>query len=516
MVYPPHICPSYPSRLQVGALSCRRENTGAKIKYRDYSSLGLRSREEKFTRVELVNSNKDRTKEFGMAGIFKAYDIRGTYPDQVDEDIAFKVGFHYRELLDEQDLSLGPVVVVSRDMRSHSVPLAESLKKGLRASGVDVIDVGVADTPQNYFAIGFLGASGGIQVTASHNPAKYNGFKLSRRQAIPVSWETGIGKLEELVKASTATSKLPMRGSETLRSVEDEYAEHVVSHLKETQPRLKVAADAANGMAGIYGPILQRLNIEVVPIYFALDGTFPNHEANPLKPENLEDLESAVREHGCDFGVGFDGDADRAMLVDETGTAISADMITGLLAPRFLRGNPGAAIVYDLRSSWSTKEAIAEAGGRPVRERVGHSFMKKTMREIDSPFGGELAGHFYYRTNFTADSSIITVIEVLNHMRETKQTLSELVAPLKRYHATGEINFKVADKEAMIARLQEDFADGEIDNLDGVTVQFEDWWFNVRPSNTEPLLRLVLEAKTKTLMEEKRTLLLGYLGEPES
>jgi phosphomannomutase len=278
---------------------------------------------------------------------------------------------------------------------------------------------------------------------------------------------------------------------------------------------MKLAADAANGMATIYLPILEQLNVELFPLYFELDGTFPNHEANPLKAENLVDVERAVRENGCDLGVAFDGDADRAILVDDCGNAISADKITALLAPRFLRTQPGASIVYDLRSSWATKEAIEEAGGVPVRERVGHSFMKATMREHDSPFGGELAGHFYFRRNYTADSSIMTVIEALNHLRETGQNLSELIAPLNRYHATGEINFRVEDKEGMIRSLADIFNDGEIDYLDGITVQYSDWWFNVRPSNTEPYLRLVLEARTLEEMEEKKAVLLTYLGTPE-
>jgi len=449
-----------------------------------------------------------------MAGIFKAYDIRGTYPDQVHEEIAFKVGYHFKDLLDEQDLALGPVVVVSRDMRSHSVPLAESLKRGLRARGIAVLDIGVADTPQNYFGTGLLKASGGIQVTASHNPAVYNGLKMSRRDAIPVSWDTGIEELERLVTSSTVSLDLEPKAEESKRDVFSQYVDHVLSLAEGDGPRLKVAADAANGMGGIYGPMLDRLNVDLVPLFFELDGTFPNHEANPLKIENLQDLARAVREGGCDFGVAFDGDADRAMFVDEKGEPISADMITGLLAPRFLRDEPGAVVVYDLRSSWSTKEAIEEAGGRPVRERVGHSFMKATMREHGSPFGGELAGHFYYRANYTADSSIITLVEILNHLRETGQKLSEAVAPLKRYHATGEINFRVEDKAGMIRRLAETYADGEVDYLDGVTVQYQDWWFNVRPSNTEPLLRLVLEARTGSLMDEKKTELLGHLGEP--
>ncbi len=449
-----------------------------------------------------------------MAGIFKAYDIRGTYPGQVNEDVAFRVGYHFRDLLDPEDLALGPVVVVSRDMRSHSVPLAAALKAGLRARGVAVIDIGMADTPMNYFAIGYLGASGGIQVTASHNPAEYNGFKLSRREAIPVSWDTGIARLEELVNASEVSPGMPPAAGEESREIFDAYAEHVLGHLESTEPRLKLAADAANGMGATYRPILERMNVELHPLYFELDGTFPNHEANPLKAENLVDVERAVLEHDCHLGVAFDGDGDRAMLIDERGRAITADKITGLLAPRFLRTEPGAAIVYDLRSSWATREAIEEAGGRPVRERVGHSFMKATMRKLGSPFGGELAGHFYYRSNSTADSSLITVVHVLNHLRETGETLSALIAPLDRYFATGEINFRVADKEGMIRRLAEIFADGEIDYLDGITVQYADWWFNVRPSNTEPLLRLVLEARTRELMEAKKAELLGILGEP--
>jgi phosphomannomutase len=450
-----------------------------------------------------------------MAGIFKAYDIRGTYPDQLDETTAFKVGYHFRDLLEAEDLALGPAVVVSRDMRSHSVPLAEALKNGLRARGVEVIDIGVADTPQNYFATGFLKASGGIQVTASHNPAEYNGFKMSRRDAIPVSYDTGIDRLEELVLASDVALDLAPEAGEEARSVFDDYCEHVLAEVTTLEPRLRLVADAANGMATIYLPMLERLNVELFPIYFELDGSFPNHEANPLKEENLRDVEQLVRDQGCDLGVAFDGDADRAILIDERGRGISADKITGLLAPRFLRSEPGATIVYDLRSSWATKEAIEEAGGVAVRERVGHSFMKATMRAHNSPFGGELAGHFYYRRNFTADSSIMTVIEVLNHLRETGKRLSELIQPLERYHATGEINFRVEDKEGMIRELAEAFADGKIDYLDGITVQYAEWWFNVRPSNTEPFLRLVLEARTREVMEAKKDLLLTYLGTPE-
>ncbi len=451
-----------------------------------------------------------------MGGIFKAYDIRGTYPDQVNEQVAFKVGYWFYDLLDEDDLARGPVVVVSRDMRVHSEPLAEALKQGLRARGIAVIDIGMADTPLNYFAIGYLHASGGIQVTASHNPAEYNGFKLSRRDAIPVSRDTGIAKLEQLVTERTVDPDLVPRAGEEKRTVFEAYRKHLLGLVEVQTPRLKLAADAANGMGSTYLPILNELNVELVPLFFTLDGSFPNHEANPLKSENLVNIRHAVTTNGCDLGVAFDGDADRAMFIDESGTAIPADRITGLLAPRFLRSEPGAAIVYDLRSSWATREAIEEAGGVPVRERVGHSFMKATMRRLNSPFGGELAGHFYYRANYTADSSLMTVIQLLNHLRETGKPLSELIAPLNRYFSTGEINFRVDDKEGMIRHLGELFSDGRIDHLDGITVQYSDWWFNVRPSNTEPLLRLVLEAKTHELMDEKKAVLLQTLGDPVS
>ncbi len=454
-----------------------------------------------------------------MGGIFKAYDIRGTYPDQIDETIAFRVGYHFRDLMEAADLERGPRVVVTHDMRSHSVPLHEAVIHGLRAAGVAVIDAGLADTPMNYFAVGHLGASGGIQVTASHNPAQYNGLKLSRRDAIPVSSDTGIRRLEELVTTSSMASPisrdLPANAALERVDLATAYSEHILAHQKHSEPRLKVAADAANGMATIYRPILDVLNIELVPLYFSLDGTFPNHEANPLKPENLVDLQAATVAHGCDLGVAFDGDADRAMFVDEAGRIVTADLITGVLAPVHLRENPGATIVYDLRSSRATREAIEQAGGHAVRERVGHSFMKATMRQLDAPFGGELAGHFYFRSNYTADSSILTLIQVLDLVRSQGKPLSRIVQPLRRYHATGEINFVVDDTEAMIRRLAAEFADAEIDYVDGITVQYDSWWFNVRPSNTEPLLRLVLEADTADRMEAKKQLMLKILGKPE-
>ena len=449
-----------------------------------------------------------------MAGVFKAYDVRGVYPSDLDEKLAFAIGYHFKSILDDADLARGGKVVVSRDMRASGEPLLAALTDGLRTAGLGVIDIGLATTPMNYFAIGSLGASGGIQVTASHNPAEYNGFKLSRRDAIPVSSDTGIGRLEELVKTGPTP---PARPDATIeqRDIRSAYRQHVLRFVRVREPRLKVAVDVANGMATLYRDLLEELNIEMVPLFFGLDGSFPNHEANPLKQENLRDLRRAVHEGGCALGIAFDGDADRAIFVDDGATAVGADLITGLLAPAILQRFPGAPIVYDIRSSWATREAIAAAGGQPVRERVGHSFMKATMRRLDSPFGGELAGHFYYRENYFADSSLITAIEVLNLMRREGRPLGELLKPLRRYAGTGEVNFHVEDKDAVIRELARVFSDGKIDYLDGITVEYPDWWFNVRPSNTEPLLRLVMEARTTPLLERGKERVLPILSRQE-
>jgi phosphomannomutase len=449
-----------------------------------------------------------------MGGVFKAYDIRGVYPGEIDEKLAYAVGFHFRGILDAEDLARGERVVVSHDMRSSSPSISDGLCDGLRAAGLSVVDIGLATTPMNYFATGHLRASGGIQVTASHNPAKYNGLKLSRRDAIPVSSDTGIGTLEKLVREKPVSPQ-PARAAMESRDIAAAYREHVLAFMRVREPRLKVAVDVANGMATLYRGLLEELNIELIPLFFGLDGTFPNHEANPLKPENLRDLQDAVGREGCAFGIAFDGDADRAIPVDDRCGIVGADMVTALLARPMLERFPGTPIVYDIRSSWATREEILAAGGRPVRERVGHSFMKATMRRLGSPFGGELAGHFYYRENYFADSSLITAIELLNVLRRSGKPLSELLAPLRRYVGTGEVNFHVEDKAGMIRRLAEVFHDGTIDYLDGITVEYPDWWFNVRPSNTEPLLRLVMEARSADLLERGRARVLALLGTPE-
>ena len=450
-----------------------------------------------------------------MAGIFKAYDIRGLYPSQLDEDTAYKIGLAVPHILSEEDLAHGRKVVVGRDMRSHSVPLSEALIDGLLAGGLDVLDIGLATTPMNYFAVGYLGTAGGLQVTASHNPARYNGIKLSRHGARPVSGEEGIPKLEQLVE-SGSLEPAAERGTLEKGEIFEVYGNFLLSRLSNPEAkRLKVVADAANGMGTLYESLLESAGIDFIPLYFELDGTFPNHEANPLKLENLRDLAAAVKEHGADLGISFDGDGDRSALVDEKGRPVGSDLTTALIAGELLERDPGKAIVYDLRSSRAVAEYISEKGGRPIRERVGHSFIKATLRREDGIFGGELAGHYYFSDTYTADNSLLAVFEIFNLLRKTGKPLSELVAPLERYAKSEETNFQVEDKAGKIRELEERYGtEGEVDFLDGITVQYPEWWFNVRPSNTEPYLRLVAEASNQELLDEKMAELIGLLGEP--
>jgi|CXWL01.1.fsa_nt_gi phosphomannomutase len=452
-----------------------------------------------------------------MAGIFKAYDVRGIVPDELDTTIAHRIGRAFRAILDPEDDRDGAQVVVSHDMRSSSLPLQAALVEGLLESGLDVIDVGLQPTPTNYFAIGHLGAAGGIQVTASHNPARYNGFKMSRRDARPVSGDHGIGHLETIVHSGHFPAAPTRRGVKTEADVTAAYAAHVLGHLRRPAGarRLKVAVDCANGMGAVDRPILEQLGIELVPLYFELDGTFPNHEANPLKLENLRDLSKLVLDSGADLGIAFDGDADRAAFVDERGEPVGSDLSTALVAGELLSREPGKVVVYDLRSSHAVAEHIAAKGGIPVRERVGHSFIKATLRERGGIFGGELAGHYYFRDNYYADCALLAVIEILNLLWKEGRPLSALVEPLTvKYRKTPEINFVVADKDGKIAQLAARYADAEIDYLDGITFTYPTWWANVRPSNTEPYLRLVLEASSDAELAARREEIVELLGEP--
>ncbi|MFT7667710.1 MAG: phosphomannomutase [Planctomycetota bacterium] len=451
-------------------------------------------------------------------GIFKAYDIRGLVPSELDTELARKIGHSFARMLDAKTLVLG------RDARTHSPEMARAVIDGIRDAGCDVIDIGLASTPMTYYAIGSQDCDGGLVVTASHNPGEYNGMKLCGKGATPISAANGILEIEKMCAGSYAGA-VAQRGQVREVDLLDAYADHVASFSK-IGSEIKLAIDASNGMAGYTLPsILERLpQVKATTILMEPDGTFPIHEANPLKEENLDYVREVIASSGARFGVSFDGDADRCCFVDETGKTISADLMTALLAQIYLKEGQGVPIVYDLRSSWVVKEEIAKAGGIPIRDRVGHSFIKATMRERGAVFGGELSGHFYFADNFTTDSGVLAMVSALNVLTSPEnegKSMSELVSDLRRYHSTGEINFRVEDKEAAIAQLKSTFADGQQDELDGITVEYGDldseswWWFNVRLSNTEPLLRLNLEASSAELRDERRDQIVALLGTPE-
>ncbi len=451
--------------------------------------------------------------------IFKAYDIRGLYPDQLDEEAAWKIGHATAQFLRsmlrgyERGMANAQSICVGRDMRTHSEPLARALIEGMNATGANVIDIGMIDTPQMYFAINHLGTCGGVQVTASHNPAKYNGFKISGQQAKPIGADTGLKDIKHIAMALLHTLGRP-NGSVEHCDLTDEYRKHVLKFLEPDLRRLRIVIDASNGMAGKMAPLLfGKLNLDLIVLNAVHNGTF-KHEPNPLVEANLAELKQTVIDKKADVGICFDGDADRLIMVDEQGRTIGCDILTALMVPYFLEKNPGSAVVYDLRSSHVVPEEIIKHGGTPRRERVGHSYMKKTLRDSHAVFGGELSGHFYYRDNYYADSGMITLVHVMNILGSTDKPVSELVAPLQRYWASGEVNFQVEDKEQAMRELARKYSQGQADDLDGVTVQFKDWWFNVRPSNTEPLLRLNVEAKTREMLGEKLAELEGALGKP--
>jgi len=451
--------------------------------------------------------------------IFKAYDIRGVYPEQLDEEDAWKIGHGTAQFLRsllrgfERGQAKAHSICVGRDMRTHSEALADALAEGITASGANVIDIGLIDTPQMYFAINHLGACGGVQVTASHNPAKYNGFKISGMEARPIGAETGLKDIQHIAMALKHTKGI-CSGKVEQRDLTEDYKRHVLKFLNSKIRPLKIVIDASNGMAGKVVPeIFGELPMKIIRLNFEHKGRF-KHEPNPLIEENLAELKAKIVTSKADVGICFDGDADRMMMVDEKGETISCDLITALMVPYFLRQEPGSTIIYDLRSSWVVREEVLKYGGTPRRERVGHAFMKKTLRDTHAVFGGELSGHFYYRDNFYADSAVITLVHILNILSETEMPISELIKPLRRYYASGEINFKVEDKQAAMQELARQYGEGDYDDLDGVTVQFKDWWFNCRPSNTEPLLRLNVEAKQQELLDDRLKEIQDYLGEP--
>jgi phosphomannomutase len=441
-----------------------------------------------------------------MAGIFKAYDIRGVYGKDLTDDVAYRIGKAFATFL-----KCGKVVV-GRDMRPHSEPLFKSLARGLTELGVDVINLGLCSTPMSYYANGSLGADASIMITASHNPGEWNGFKLCREQAIPISGATGIMDLDRIVRDGTFAPAAARPGTVSEHRIVDEYAEHIRRFADFKRP-LRIAIDYANGMGIAEGKVLQGLkNLTIDPLFDVLDGTFPNHEANPLHEETWEPLRRKVKSGAYDLAIYFDGDADRCGFMDEKGQVVSSDMITALVAEMVLARNKGASIYYDLRSSWAVKEVIEESGGKPLMSRVGHAFIKQQMREANALFAGELSGHYYFKENYFTESSSLAAIHVANLVSQSDKPLSELINPIRRYVASGEINSKVSDTRKVLEALRSKYGSlGKAVELDGLSVEFDDWWFNVRASNTEPLCRLNLEAKTKALMEKRRDEVLAII-----
>jgi phosphomannomutase len=440
-----------------------------------------------------------------LGAIFKAYDIRGVYPAELDEEVARRIGTAFARFVEV------PRIVTGRDMRTSSPDLCSAFIEGATGAGAEVIDVGLVSTDALYFASGVLEVPGAM-FTASHNPARYNGLKLCRSKAAPIASDTG---LEEIRKIAEESDETPDGGAAEEQDLLQDYARHCRSFVDARLLRpLKVAVDAGNGMAGRTVPIVfEPLPFEVIPLYFDLDGTFPNHPANPIEAENLVDLQRTVLEANCDIGIAFDGDADRVFLVDEKAQLISGSLTTALVAERLLKKTPGAGIIYNLICSWTVPEVIEENGGKPIRTRVGHSFIKQVMAETGAIFGGEHSGHYYFKDNFRADSGMIAALVVLEALSAADEPLSEVLEPFQRYVASGEINSEVADQQAMLKKLTEVYRAGRQDLSDGLTVEFDDWWFNCRPSNTEPLLRLNLEARTTELMESQRDEVLAIIRE---
>ena len=440
--------------------------------------------------------------------IFKAYDIRGVVPDELDEQIAESVGAAFVRLTG------APSIVTVHDMRTSSQPLAGAFARGAVSQGADVIEGGLGSTDMLYYASGSLGMPGAM-ITASHNPAKYNGIKLCREGARPVGAETGLTQLRD----AAAQGLPPYHGTPGVivqRDLLSGYAAHLkkLVDLSAIRP-LKVAVDAGNGMAGHTVPkVFEGLPLTLVPLYFELDGTFPNHEANPIEPANLRDLQRAVIDAEADIGLAFDGDADRCFVVDERGHIVSPSVLTALIAVRELAREPGAAVIHNLITSRAVPEIITEHGGVPVRTRVGHSFIKARMAETGAVFGGEHSGHFYFRDFWYADSGMLAALHVLAALGEQQAPLSEILAGYGRYVATGELNSEVQDQAAATERVRAEFASRPgitADGLDGLTITGDGWWFNLRPSNTEPLLRLNLEAADEDTMLRLRDEVLGIV-----
>src|ERR671914_2920554 len=443
--------------------------------------------------------------------IFKAYDIRGVYPESLDEDVAGDIG---RAFVNHLGLS-GSRVIVARDMRLSGEALEKAFIEGVTEAGADVLGLGLVSTDALYFAVGHLEEPGGVMITASHNPKDYNGFKLCREEAIALSGDAGLGQIRDLIVAGKLPEPAEYAGSVEESDIAEDYAKHCLTFIDtEGLKPLKIVVDAGNGMAGkMLPPLFERLPFEYVPMYFELDGSFPNHPPNPIEPENVRELQERVVAEGADFGVAFDGDADRCFIIDENGTTISGDLAAALIAKNVLEKKPGATILYSAVCSKAFPELVEREGGKAIRTRAGHSIIKPQMRKHDAAFGGEHLAHFYFRDNYFADSGIIALLTIAELVGRQEEPVSRLLSPIDPYVRSGEINSEVEDQSATLEMVEDHFStdDAKVDHLDGLTVDLDDWWFNLRPSNTEPLLRLNVEAEDKKTMERKRDELLSLI-----
>ena len=436
-------------------------------------------------------------------GIFKAYDVRAVYPTQINGEVARRVGRAFIDYLGGAPKR----IAVGRDVRLSSPEIAGSFIEGARSEGAEITDIGVVGTDMMYFHVASQDLDGGAIITASHNPKEYNGIKMVRRGALALSGDAGIKEIKEAIMAGRFADKGTREGKVVSRTISDEYADHCLKFIDVGKvPRIKAVLDTGNGMGAIGATALfKRLPVELVKMYFDLDGTFPNHPPDPLEEANRREIMERVITEKAQIGMAWDGDADRCFFVDDTGEFVPGDFVTALLGESFVRKFPGSKIVYDVRASRAVRDRVEAAGGIALMNRVGHAFIKKRMRDDDAVFGGEVSGHFYFRDNWYADNGMIPALLVLELLGREGRKLSELLAPLRsRYFITGEINSKVADVAGALRRIEERYRDAEITKMDGVSVDYADWHFNVRPSNTEPLLRLNLEALSEPLMEEKR------------
>jgi len=436
--------------------------------------------------------------------IFKAYDVRGVYPSEINEDAAHAIGAAFIAYLKAKQIAVG------RDMRVSSPALAAAFIDGATSQGADVVDYGMMPTDMLYFVVAADRLEGGVQITASHNPKQYNGMKMVRQEAFPLSGEAGISNIRDMIANDALPPPAPRRGQVTTKNALDAYVAHVMSFIDPSIVKpFNVVLDAGNGMAGLVAPrLFERLPCRTTRLFFEIDGTFPNHEANPLIEENRRDIVERVIAEKADVGIAWDGDADRCFFITGAGEFVSGDFVTALLAEAFLMKHPGASIIYDLRASYAVRDMVAKYGGQALMNRVGHAFIKQRMRESNAIFGGEVTGHYYFRDNFYADNGFIPALLMLELMSKKGQSLHELLEPLaRRYFISGEINTKLANMDLVPHKLDQiaaKYSDARQYTLDGLSVEYPEWHFNVRPSNTEPLLRLNLEATTPELMAQKR------------